>query len=451
MKYTKILMLIGAMFLLHACTSDDLSSESIFKPTEMVQTDFDKWLDANYNVPYNIEFNYKYNDKLSDNYYNVVPADIEKAKSIAILVKHVWLGAYAEVAGEQFVKDNSFRVMQLIGSAQYDGQGKIVLGTAEGGLKILLFRINELNPDEVYVNQDDFYADKRSKPLDLNHWYFHTMHHEFSHILHQKKNYSPDFRTISTGKYHSTDWINVKDPDAATEGFVSGYGSSEPDEDFAELYSTYLTSSDKAWAEILQNGVKIKTDASGDTLFLRDKNGDYVYETDAQGNKVPLLDANGGLVPAKDKDGNIIYQKDAEGNPVYITVGGERVIRYQIHDLLSVSYLYEDGQPFPCLISEGKIYPVNVPVGNMIYQKDSDGNVIFDAKGNPVPEYLKMPVFEFKRVPEADTFGRDAILQKLEIMRSYLKDSWGIDIDHLREVILRRSKEAETLDLKTLK
>ena len=36
------------------------------------------------------------------------------------------------------------------------------------------------------------------------------------------------------------------------------------------------------------------------------------------------------------------------------------------------------------------------------------------------------------------------------MIRSYLMNSWGVDIDKLREIVLRRSGEVEKLDLKTL-
>ena len=54
-------------------------------------------------------------------------------------------------------------------------------------------------------------------------------------------------------------------------------------------------------------------------------------------------------------------------------------------------------------------------------------------------------------VADKDTSGRDAILKKLEILRVYFKESWGVDIDKLRTIVLRRSQEAAKLDLKTLK
>ena len=246
-KLSLIAMMLG--FVLASCDNDEPNGKSIFGTTDKIETDFDKWLNANFVEPYNIQLNYLYNDKLSNNSYNVVPATITNSKAMAKMIKHVWLDAYAEAVGEDFVKENTFRVFQFIGSPEFNSQGEIVLGTAEGGIQVTLFRLNELDLDNIYVNQDEAFRPHSNLPLDLNYWYFHTMHHEFCHILTQKKYYSTDFQTISAGKYHSADWVNVDDVDGVKEGFVTGYASGEYNEDFAEVYATYVTSSDKSWAE----------------------------------------------------------------------------------------------------------------------------------------------------------------------------------------------------------
>ena len=238
---------------LASCSSDEPSNQSIFDTTTTEpQTDFDRWLSNNFTEPYNIRLYYLYNDKLSDNSYNVIPATTRNSIAMAKMIKHVWLDAYVEAAGEDFVKSNAFRVFQFIGSPEYNSQGSIVLGTAEGGIQVTLFRLNELDLNNIYVNQDEPFREHSELPLDLNYWYFHTMHHEFCHILTQKKNYTTDFQAISAGNYHSADWINVTDEEAVQQGFVTGYASGEYNEDFAEVYATYVTSSDRSWQARLQ-------------------------------------------------------------------------------------------------------------------------------------------------------------------------------------------------------
>ncbi len=247
--------LLALTVCLSSCSDDAPSSESIFTTEEKPQSEFDKWLYTNFTQPYNIEFRYRYQDSETDNSYNVVPADPQKAQALAILVKELWIDAYEKVFGADFIKQYGPKVYQLLGSAEFNAQGSIVLGYAESGVKITLLRVNEIDLDNIYVNTEDAFRNHYSLPLDLNYWYFHTMHHEFFHILTQTRNFPVDFNLISAGKYHTSDWINVDDDEAPTEGFVTGYASSEPNEDIAELFSTYVTSTDKVWNQIMNQAI----------------------------------------------------------------------------------------------------------------------------------------------------------------------------------------------------
>lgn len=234
------------------CSEDDLSSTSVFDTTPQQRTEFDNWLLKNYVQEYNIDFKYHYNDKEADMNYNTIPASYESSVAIAKLMKYMWLETYVEAVNKDFIRTYTPRVIQLTGSYKYDKNGSVVLGTAEQGMKVMLYGVNDLDLDNIRVNTTDHYESHDKQPLDLNYWFFHTMHHEFCHILTQTKNYSTDFKTISSGSYHSTDWINVSDKKAAKEGFVTGYASGEYNEDFAETYATYITMTADAWQKILE-------------------------------------------------------------------------------------------------------------------------------------------------------------------------------------------------------
>ncbi len=251
-KFLNIVLLFFAAFTVAACSDDDLSSTSVFDESEIAErSEFDNWLLENYVKEYNIDFKYRYSDKEADRNYNVVPAKYENAKAIAKLMQHMWIGAYIECVSKDFLRTYTPRVIQLTGSYKYDSNGSIVLGTAEQGMKVMFYGVNELDIDNLRVNTEDPYESHETRPLDLNYWFFHTMHHEFCHILTQTKNYSTDFQTISAGNYHATDWVNVKDKNAATEGFVTGYASGEYNEDFAEIYACYVTLSADGWQKII--------------------------------------------------------------------------------------------------------------------------------------------------------------------------------------------------------
>jgi substrate import-associated zinc metallohydrolase lipoprotein len=78
----------------------------------------------------------------------------------------------------------------------------------------------------------------------LNEYIFKTMHHEFSHILHQKKTYPKEFEQISAADYNPDGWQYTKDYEAWQMGFASPYGGSQAREDFVEIIANYIVKSD---------------------------------------------------------------------------------------------------------------------------------------------------------------------------------------------------------------
>ena len=180
---------------LGACNNNDEidTANSIFSTEPLERNAFDYWLLDNYTYPYNIDFMYRMKDIESDHKYNLVPADYDKAVALSKIIKHVWMDAYVELAGMDFLRVYVPKTFHLIGSPAYESSGNMVLGTAEGGKKITLYNVNDLNIKKINIEK-------------LNEYYFETMHHEFAHILHQKRNFDPSFNRISEGKYVGADW-----------------------------------------------------------------------------------------------------------------------------------------------------------------------------------------------------------------------------------------------------
>ena len=183
-----------------------------------------------------------------DQSYNLVPATMDNSIKLAKLIKHLWLESYDEIAGIDFMRTYVPKVIHLIGSPAINAEQQTeVLGTAEGGLMVTLYKVNELN-----LNSID----------SLNYYYFKTMHHEFAHILHQKRNYDPSFDRITEGKYVGSDWYFYvaengnsylrEDADAWLEGFVTAYAMSEAREDFVENIAMYVTHDQAYWDNMLK-------------------------------------------------------------------------------------------------------------------------------------------------------------------------------------------------------
>ena len=239
MKKIKVFILLALALAAVSCSEEDLDSKSIFDTSSPERNAFETWILNNYTEPYNIDLKYRFEDIESDMKYNVTPAAYDKSVALAKLVKYLWIEAYEELVGQEFVATYCPKVLHFVGSPEYEKSGgSMVLGTAEGGLKITLFNVNGLNPE----NPD---------AEILNEWYFKTMHHEFAHILHQTKNYSTDFNTISAGKYTGPSWMNITDQEARQMGFVSNYASTETQEDFVETIAIYVTYTNAQWQSIL--------------------------------------------------------------------------------------------------------------------------------------------------------------------------------------------------------
>lgn len=242
MKYRYLL--IAVLFTLAgsfvSCSKDNLDSTSIFPETQSKLDKFETWMENNYTLPYNVDMQYKLNDIETEGKHNLVPADSAKSAKLAIITKYMWFDAYNEVAGQNFVKLNSPRVVMLVGSPAFNSDGTETLATAEGGYKVTLYRVNELTKATIYNYNW------------LNFYFFHTMHHEFTHILNQKKPYDESFDKITPTTYVSGEWYQLGEEECLKEGYISNYARSEPREDFAELLSFYVTDSPQKWNDRLQ-------------------------------------------------------------------------------------------------------------------------------------------------------------------------------------------------------
>ncbi len=242
-----------------ACNEESLNSTSVITNSVNVETEFDLWIEDNYRAPYNINFLYRYEDIESDMTYDLVPAKEIYSRILAKMIRFLWVDAYTEVTDIHFMRENSPRVMQVIGSGAYNSNNTLQLGTAEGGQKITLYVGNWLEDflDITYengVDETEGYSVTITDVDNINHYYLHTIHHEFAHILNQKIDYSTDFNTISQNDYVAQ-WNTLSESEAASMGFVSPYASSASGEDFVEVFSYYLTWSEAEWqAKLNQAG-----------------------------------------------------------------------------------------------------------------------------------------------------------------------------------------------------
>lgn len=260
---TIIILLLASMAAFSSCRKDEMSPESIITVDKVQYTPFDLWLNKNFVDTYNILFKYRYEAIEADYNYYTVPADYNNSIILAHLVKYLCLEAYDAVGGVEFTRANFPKMIFCIGDYEYKNNGSIVLGTAEGGRKILLTGVNNLGK---YVKDIE----------QLNHYYFKTIHHEFTHILNQTKDMPTSYQFVTPADYVADEWTDAKFSAATNDegtgylqkGFISAYSQNAYTEDFAEILSMYVCYSDEVWAEWL---TKADTNGAHGSALIKTK------------------------------------------------------------------------------------------------------------------------------------------------------------------------------------
>ena len=255
MKKVHYIFLLCLVALGMASCKDNQFTETIFidpVAREDVSTrEFDLWLKEHFTDPYNVEFIYRLDDSTTDPNYNIVPVSIGKADTVAHVALYLWYDVYDKVVGPEFLPLYGPKILQLIGSAMINAaQGTEKLGYAEGGNKITLLKINAMETHNM---------------AQMNEYIFKTMHHEFSHILHQQKAYPKEFGLINPEDYDPNRWQDRSDAEALRLGYVTPYASSQTREDFVETIANYIVKSDAEWA----NNMKIAGEYGSSIITIK--------------------------------------------------------------------------------------------------------------------------------------------------------------------------------------
>jgi substrate import-associated zinc metallohydrolase lipoprotein len=200
----------------------DMSQYIIDNPTA---NDLDKWITANLTDPYNIQLQYRFERSLMDVAKDVSPVKLEKVKPTAEALINIFLKTYEKVGGTTFIKTYTPKQFVLYGSPAYNSNGSITLGTADGGRRVVLYELNDLNfSDPAQVSRK-----------------MRTIHHEFTHILNQITSIPPEYEEVTKSDYYA-DWTNTTNTEDTAKklGYVSRYARSAYTEDFAEMVAHLL-------------------------------------------------------------------------------------------------------------------------------------------------------------------------------------------------------------------
>lgn len=194
-----------------------------FNPDNYVPGPFDDWLTTEFLDTYNIEVVYRWRRELAPIGKDMVPPREDRVQAAMEAVRDTWLVPYLQIAGKNFIKPLAPKQIVLHGSEEYNDNGTITLGTADGGRRVVLNVINRFDK----ANRT---ATKRM---------MRTVHHEFTHIINQMVLIPADYQEISRGGYLAN-WTNEGDTEAQELGFVSRYARMNEMEDFAEMVAHLL-------------------------------------------------------------------------------------------------------------------------------------------------------------------------------------------------------------------
>ena len=389
-KISSIIMAAAMGLTLASCGSDDDFTESIFDTNVDVvdmnkaTAPFDKWLYENFVLPYNTEIQYKFNFPASNLDFQLSPTDYKKSQLLSYFIKYLFYDVYTKFAGNDFMKFYGPKIFHFIGSSAYaPTTGTETLGYASAGVKITLINVNNMKlwtPENPYTPAD----------FDLlNKDQFHTMHHEFSHILHQTKSYPVSFGQVTPSTYAPRDWQERDSVESHTLGYVTQYGSSASYEDFVEVLSCTITDTDYRWM-------------------------------------TTIIDAccNGGV-------------RDGDKEQIYTLI-----------DSLEISSLDEPGMPWNSFtlyketarISEtGEVQERYVPSFHQADAKmHADGKVLTYVKEKDFTSFRDF-LDNWVQTDTSDKVGgMNALLKKIDIATKWYTDNWGLHLYEIRREVRER-------------
>jgi substrate import-associated zinc metallohydrolase lipoprotein len=190
------------------------------------KNNLDKWIYDSLTTPFNIAVKYRWDAWELELDKTLVPPDTAKViPSLQGLLAVAFTPYIQQTGNRELLRRYAPKNFVLVGSPQYNYNGSITLGQAEGGTKITLYLIN--------------YFSRLKKDSASFKQMVHTIHHELGHILHQNVSFSTNYKNITPGLYTAT-WFNISDASARTQGFITAYAMAAPEEDFVEMISSML-------------------------------------------------------------------------------------------------------------------------------------------------------------------------------------------------------------------
>jgi substrate import-associated zinc metallohydrolase lipoprotein len=281
----KIFFYMAALATVTACYPDE-DVEAPVKTEELSDDPIDQYIQENFLDEYGVAVRYRYVDRYVERNKRVTPPKLDVVVPMLDFLTEYWVEPFSDVAnGARFFKSHVPAEIVLIGSTMYNSDGTVTLGTADAGARITLTEVNFVD----VTNRD---------------WVFRqlgTIYHEFAHIVHQRYNLPPGWQQISPEGYTSAgSWYNLTDEEALERGFVSPYGTSSFNEDFAEVVAFLLYRPDfyETYIEDEENCASVACVARNEGRARLRKKYNAILELYKQNTGVDLLKVR-GIIQAK--------------------------------------------------------------------------------------------------------------------------------------------------------
>ena len=253
----KLIVLMLSVTLFFQCATDDANTNYVAPSNPDISSVNDQYLYDNSGESlfevYGTATRWRWNDNFIDPTERATPIDADLVIPATKLVEYLWAGPYAATGADasKFVKDLFPAELVYMGSFIFNDDGTMKLGFAEGGARVTLLNMNALDFED------------RNWMANPGGGVLATVHHEFSHIVHQTHGIPVGFNTISES-YLGNGWSNgVSRNDAIKLGMVRNYGTLNEFEDFCEIISHFLVVDQATFEEdfINQEDCSTLTDA----------------------------------------------------------------------------------------------------------------------------------------------------------------------------------------------
>lgn len=242
-------ILLGMLLILGACSSEN-GVDYIPEQQTTSNDSIDIYFQKNFQDKYGCAIRWRWVDKYVSIDYVVTPTYRKVLIPTGEMLKRYWIEPFIleSADGGEFIRKNFPPEIVCIGSQLRNADGTTTLGYADAGVRITLTELNLFDLSNIaWVKQQ-----------------LHTIHHEFTHIIHQTYQMPNGFNEITPQNYTGQAWNDIyakaqkeliqsgiekpsqeqigskAEEMAISKGMLTPYATSSEFEDFAEIVSIYL-------------------------------------------------------------------------------------------------------------------------------------------------------------------------------------------------------------------